>query len=124
MHDVGEAQGMPFFVMELVKGPSLSRARPAEIFRIVEKLQIALRLSMHANSIVHRDLKPDNVLFPPGRVWIVKLADLGLALPGYGERISRTGVIWVLHPTWLLNRPWAERLTAAQIFTPRRSTYN
>ena len=96
VHDVGEAEGMPFFVMELVKGPSLSRARPADIFRIVEiACQICAALEhAHANHIVHRDLKPDNVLLSaPGESGMVKLADLGLALPGYGERLSRTGVI-------------------------------
>jgi len=36
VHDVGEAEGMPFFVMELVNGPSLSQARPSEFARIVE----------------------------------------------------------------------------------------
>src|SRR5262247_3484560 len=49
---------------------------------------------MHANGIVHRDLKPDNVLLSSaGLRGSVKLADLGLALPGYGERISRAGLI-------------------------------
>jgi len=96
VHDVGEAQGMPFFVMELVKGPSLSRARPAEISRIVEiACQICAALGhAHASNIVHRDLKPDNVLLSAqGESGFVKLADLGLALPGYGERLSHTGVI-------------------------------
>lgn len=96
VYDVGEAEGMPFFVMELVKGPSLSRARPAEISRIVEiACQICAALEhAHANNIVHRDLKPDNVLLSaPGESGMAKLADLGLALPGYGERLSRTGVI-------------------------------
>src|SRR5499426_3314815 len=49
---------------------------------------------MHANGIVHRDLKPDNVLLSSaGLRGSVKLADLGLALPGYGARISRSGLI-------------------------------
>ena len=48
----------------------------------------------HTNSIVHRDLKPDNVLLSAvGGRGSVKLADLGLALPVYGERISRAGLI-------------------------------
>ena len=96
VHDVGEAQGVPFLVMELVHGPSLARARPVEVGRIVEiACQICAALEhAHANKIVHRDLKPDNVLLSaPGESGNVKLADLGLALPGYGERISRTGDI-------------------------------
>ncbi len=96
VHDVGEEQGVPFFVMELVQGPSLAKAPPVELPRIVEiTCQICAALDhAHANSIVHRDLKPDNVLLSAaGQSASVKLADLGLALPGYGARISRTGII-------------------------------
>jgi hypothetical protein len=96
VHDVGEAQGIPFFVMELVDGPSLAKAPPSDLPRIVEiACQICAALDhAHANSIVHRDLKPDNVLLSSaGQRGSVKLADLGLALPGYGERISRDGLI-------------------------------
>lgn len=43
---------------------------------------------------MHRDLKPDNVLLSTaGGRESVKLADLGLALPVYGERISLAGLI-------------------------------
>jgi tetratricopeptide (TPR) repeat protein len=96
VYDVGEAEGISFFVMELVDGPSLSRARPAELDRIVEvACQICAALEhAHANGIVHRDLKPDNVLLSSNsQTSNVKLADLGLALPGYGTRISRAGLI-------------------------------
>src|SRR5215831_18807163 len=96
VHDVGEAQGVPFFVMELVDGPSLAKARPSDLSRIVEiACQICAALDhAHANGIVHRDLKPDNVLLSAaGQQGSVKLADLGLALPACGERISRAGLI-------------------------------
>src|SRR5215813_631077 len=96
VYDFGEEQGIPFFVMELVDGPSLAKARPSDLPRIVEiACQICAALDhAHANGIVHRDLKPDNVLLSSaGQRGSVKLADLGLALPGYGERISRAGLI-------------------------------
>src|SRR5262245_31091298 len=96
VHDVGESQGIPFFVMELVDGPSLAKAPPSDLPRIVEiACQICEALDhAHANSIVHRDLKPDNVLLSAaGGRGSVKLADLGLAMPAYGERISRAGLI-------------------------------
>ena len=96
VHDVGEAGGQPFLVMELVAGPRLSQARPTDLSRVVEiATQICLALEhAHANSIVHRDLKPDNVLLSgTGQTSNVKLADLGLALPSYGARISRAGMI-------------------------------
>lgn len=94
VYDVGDANGTPFFVMELVQGPNLRTSPPADLPRIVEiSLQIATALEhAHASKIVHRDLKPDNVLLSvTGQS--VKLADLGLALPGYGARISRAGLV-------------------------------
>lgn len=96
VHDVGEAEGMPFFVMELVHGPSLAQSRPTDFSRIVEiGSQICTALEhAHTNSIVHRDLKPENVLLSEtGVSGMVKLADLGLALPSYAARISRVGLI-------------------------------
>jgi tetratricopeptide (TPR) repeat protein len=80
--------------MELVQGPSLSNARPSDLARIVDiGLQICTALDhAHANKIVHRDLKPDNVLLS-GSNQSVKLADLGLALPGDGTRISQAGLV-------------------------------
>src|ERR1044071_2006441 len=96
IHDVGEASGFPFLVMELVSGPRLSEARPTDLARVVAiAAQICDALEhAHTNNIVHRDLKPDNVLFSgSGDSGNVKLADLGLALPAYDARISRAGVI-------------------------------
>src|SRR5215212_1363026 len=96
IHDVGEAGGLPFLVMELVAGPRLSQARPTDLVRVVGiAIQICAALEhAHDNSIVHRDLKPDNVLFSGmSDSSNVKLADLGLALPAYGARISRAGII-------------------------------
>ncbi|HZI48031.1 MAG TPA: protein kinase, partial [Pyrinomonadaceae bacterium] len=94
VYDVGEANGLPFFVMELVEGPSLSKTPPTELSRIVELgLQICAALEhAHTNNVVHRDLKPDNVLVSTTGQSI-KLADLGLALPGHGARISRAGLV-------------------------------
>ena len=96
VYDVGEAGGTPFFVMELVQGPSLAKAPPVELSHIIEiASQICTALDhAHSNNIVHRDLKPDNVLLSePYDTPRIKLADLGLALPGYGTRISRAGLI-------------------------------
>jgi serine/threonine-protein kinase len=96
IHDVGEASGFPFLVMELVQGPRLSQARPTDLARVVAiAVQICDALEhAHSNNIIHRDLKPDNVLFSStGDSAGVKLADLGLALPVLDARISRAGII-------------------------------
>jgi len=94
VYDVGEANGLPFFVMEFVDGSSLSQTPPTDLSRIVEiGLQICAALEhAHTNKIVHRDLKPDNVLVSTtGQS--VKLADLGLALPGQAARLSHAGLV-------------------------------
>lgn len=96
VHDVGEDQGIPFFVMELVEGCSLRDARPTDFRRIVEiAAQICDALDhAHTHSVVHRDLKPDNVLV--SGTWesgSIKLADLGLALPARDSRLSGAGII-------------------------------
>ena len=97
VYDVGEDQGVPFFVMEFVQGETLERARPVEIDRIVAIARQACEALAHAHDggFVHRDLKPGNLLIsghPPNEV--VKLADLGLAIASKtSERITESGSI-------------------------------
>jgi tetratricopeptide (TPR) repeat protein len=92
IYDVGEDQGFPFFIMELVDGPNLGQTPPHELAKVIEFAgQICAALAhAHANDIVHRDLKPANVLLSGTTI---KLADLGLALPSRGSRISHAGTI-------------------------------
>ncbi|MFN8410875.1 MAG: protein kinase [Anaerolineales bacterium] len=68
VHDVGEEDGMPYFVMRYMTGGSLSSRIEKGKFpitdaaRIIERLSSALAYA-HQKGIVHRDLKPDNILF-------------------------------------------------------------
>jgi eukaryotic-like serine/threonine-protein kinase len=82
LHDVGEADGVPFAVTELLEGESL-RARLArgplgwrQAAAIARAIADGLAFA-HTREIVHRDLKPENVfLTNDGRV---KILDFGLA---------------------------------------------
>ncbi len=95
VYDVGEDQGFPFLVMELVDGPNLGQTPAHDLQQVVEfACQICAALEhAHINKIVHRDLKPANVLLSGVPPTVAKLADLGLALPTRGSRISHVGTI-------------------------------
>jgi serine/threonine protein kinase len=68
VYDVGEDDGVPYFVMRYMTGGSLSnwiakgKFSLQDAARIIERLASALAYA-HKNGIVHRDLKPDNILF-------------------------------------------------------------
>jgi eukaryotic-like serine/threonine-protein kinase len=82
LYDVGEYQGNPFLVMELLEGESLKQRLAHGIPSPKELVEIALQVldaleAAHAKGIVHSDIKPPNIfLTTQGRV---KLLDFGLA---------------------------------------------
>jgi serine/threonine protein kinase len=82
IHDYGEADGRPYFVMEFVAGGTLRQRLagnpldPDAATRLVGRLAQAAHHA-HANGVVHRDLKPANVLMTPDGS--PKVADFGLA---------------------------------------------
>jgi serine/threonine-protein kinase len=97
VHEVGEADGQVFIVMEYVEGRPLSAAlsepRPTEMV-VRYGIQIADALAhAHERGVVHRDLKTGNVMITPeGRA---KVLDFGLAkrLPteDLAEQPTRSG---------------------------------
>lgn len=100
VHDVGEVDGRPLIVMELVDGPSLDavlRERgpldPREVAGIGAKVMDALAAA-HEAGVLHRDVKPGNILLD--RSGRVLLTDFGIATmedPGDGAatQLTRTG---------------------------------
>ncbi len=89
VHDVSEADGVPFLVMELVDGVALAdlltSGRMLSVARAVGFARaVAQALSAaHAHGIVHCDVKPGNVLL--GWSGAIKLADFGLARAVRGD---------------------------------------
>lgn len=93
--DIGECDGSPFVVMELLEGSSL-RARlkqgPIPVRKAIDwTAQAAHGLAAaHEKGIVHRDLKPENLfLTKDGRI---KVLDFGLAKLMRPELLATAGM--------------------------------
>ncbi|GAA0728013.1 Stk1 family PASTA domain-containing Ser/Thr kinase [Dactylosporangium roseum] len=92
VYDQGTYQGLPYLVMEYVRGRTLRevlaerrRLQPQEALAVMEQMLAAIAAA-HRAGLVHRDVKPENVLVaePPGGTHdlvdgVVKVADFGLA---------------------------------------------
>jgi tRNA A-37 threonylcarbamoyl transferase component Bud32 len=95
--DVGEHDGRPLIVMELLPGGSLERRvaegapyTPAHALDWLEEAAAALDAA-HAAGIVHRDVKPGNLLLDDqGHV---KIADFGVASAAGLASFTQTGTV-------------------------------
>jgi TOMM system kinase/cyclase fusion protein len=83
IHDINEAGGQHFIVMEMVEGETLRETLDrrgslpeAEVVDIALKVCDALA-AVHAKGIFHRDIKPDNIMI--SRQGYLKVMDFGLA---------------------------------------------
>jgi serine/threonine protein kinase/beta-lactam-binding protein with PASTA domain len=91
VYDQGTHDGLPFLVMEYVRGDTLRDVlgqrrplTPGEALAVFEQMLAAVAAA-HRSGLVHRDIKPENVLIalPPTGTGlldaVVKVADFGLA---------------------------------------------
>ncbi|MDY7076981.1 MAG: protein kinase [Chloroflexota bacterium] len=97
IHDVGQAEGWYYFVMEYLEGPALTdfiRQRGPlpldEVIRILRPLADALDYAHH-QGLIHRDVKPGNVIVGPAGH--VTLTDFGIARAARETRLTTTGAI-------------------------------
>ncbi|WP_053333871.1 serine/threonine protein kinase [Gemmatimonas phototrophica] len=77
----GDAEGLPWFTMPFVDGPSLRQRLTAgampigEVIAVLRDVARALAFA-HGRGVVHRDIKPDNVLLSEGSATVT---DFGIA---------------------------------------------
>ena len=82
IHDIGEQDGQPYLVMELLKGHTLrelmkgGRLPTPDVLRIGAEVADAL-VAAHADGIVHRDITPANIFVTEHGE--AKVLDFGLA---------------------------------------------
>ena len=81
VHDIGDHDGQPYLVMELIEGQTLwelvkQRPSPRELMQLGGQVARALAAA-HAAGIVHRDIKPENIMVRADGY--AKVVDFGLA---------------------------------------------
>jgi len=106
IHDVGERDGMAYFVMPLITGGNLAARLEAHPLRAVDEVrrvlaEVADALAYaHLRGVIHRDVKADNILIDAesGRAMVT---DFGIAraMEG-GARLTQTGIA-VGTPTYM-----------------------
>ncbi|HXF41817.1 MAG TPA: protein kinase [Blastocatellia bacterium] len=103
IHEIGEASGNPYIVMEYVEGQTLSERLESGPLSLNEVIDVGMQASealaeAHDRGVVHRDIKSSNIMITSrGRV---KVLDFGLAKPlpvlkrnDGKQRLTESGVL-------------------------------
>jgi tetratricopeptide (TPR) repeat protein/tRNA A-37 threonylcarbamoyl transferase component Bud32 len=80
--DMGEFDGIPYIVSELIEGPSLDRLLPRRKFSFREAAELVATVAdglqcAHESGVVHRDVKPSNIMIDGNGQ--PRIMDFGLA---------------------------------------------
>ncbi len=94
IHEFGEAEGRPYFVMPIAQGGTLSdwirdhgRLPFPTVLEIAREVLTSLS-SLHKKNLVHRDIKPSNIFHDGKGRWM--LGDFGVVLDPNSTRMTQT----------------------------------
>jgi serine/threonine-protein kinase len=100
IYSVDEREGLVFFVMAVVEGPTLAKRMYDEgplpvddVRRILGEVADALAYA-HARGVIHRDIKPDNILLDAhdGHAMVTDFGIARAVQEGSDSRLTATGV--------------------------------
>ncbi len=100
IYSVDERDGLVYFVMALVEGPTLAKKMyedgqisAEETRRVMREVADALAYA-HARGVIHRDIKPDNILLDKesGRAMVTDFGIARAIQEGSDSRLTATGV--------------------------------
>ncbi len=95
IHRIGEGEGLQFYVMEWVNGPTLAERLAAGPLPVDDVVQVGSNLldgleTVHRLGFVHRDVKPSNIFLRPSHAL---LSDFGISRPpSETQRVRRRSI--------------------------------
>ena len=112
IHELGEAEGAPYIVMEFLSGQDLEVLLKAEPpLTLAQKLDIVIQLCeglgyAHEQGIVHRDVKPGNVrVLEDGTVKILDFGIAKFAVSSVTQSGSIMGTPSYMSPEQIMGQP-------------------
>ncbi len=93
IHEIGEADGYSFIVMQYIEGETLAAQLKRERLSLCTSLDLAKQIAdalaeAHEHNLIHRDIKPANVMITPrGQA---KVLDFGLAKFTTGKPLAES----------------------------------
>ena len=132
IYDAGDAGGLAYIAMELLRGHDLTRhVKPGTLLPVTSVIELVAQAAdgldyAHAQGVIHRDIKPANLVYEHARR-TVKITDFGIARITDSSR-TRTGLVLgtpsYMSPEQLSGKPFDGRsdiyslgVTAYQLLT-------